>query len=201
MCIRSNKNPGVIVSFICVGYFFSFSRSYRTHRRMYDIYIYFLFFLLYLRYFPNVDSLKSFFPLLSLKFPILFMLIYKLRLLRKRAIHITAINKSVYFNIWCVCLSDNPEEWRWATCTCPSFLKNYICMHVIGMSIRLKYFKPPPEAKNVEVGTKRKRGRPSKARNALWLQYYINCSFSFFLWPIASIKTAVFPFLIAKMSN
>jgi hypothetical protein len=78
--------------------------------------------------------------------------------------------KSVYFNIWCVCLSDNPEEWRTATCTCPSFLKNYICKHVIGMSIRLKYCKPPPEAKNVEVGTKRKRGRPSKARKALLLQ-------------------------------
>ena len=100
MCIRSNKNPGVIVSFICVGYFFSFSRSYRIHRRMYDIYIYFLFFLLYLRYFPNVDSFKSFFPLvfplLSLKFPILFMRIYKLRLLRKRAIHLTALNSTEF---------------------------------------------------------------------------------------------------------
>ena len=78
--------------------------------------------------------------------------------------------KSVYLNIWCVCLSDNPEEWRTATCTCPAFLKNYICKHVIGISIRLKYCKPPPEAKNVEVGTKRKRGRPSKARKALLLQ-------------------------------
>jgi hypothetical protein len=47
---------------------------------------------------------------------------------------------------------------------------NYICKHVIGMSIRLKYCKPPPEAKNVEVGTKRKRGRTSKARKALLLQ-------------------------------
>jgi hypothetical protein len=78
--------------------------------------------------------------------------------------------KSVYFKIWCLCLPNNPEEWRTATCTCPSFLKNYICKHVIGMSIRLKYCKPPPEAKNVEIGTKRKRGRPSKARKALLLQ-------------------------------
>lgn len=77
--------------------------------------------------------------------------------------------KSVYFKIWCLCLSNNPEEWRTVTCTCPSFLKNYICKHVIGMSIRLKYCKPPPEAKNVEIGTKRKRGRPSKARKALLL--------------------------------
>ena len=78
--------------------------------------------------------------------------------------------KSAYFKIWCLCLSNNPEEWRASTCTCPFFLKNYICKHVIEMSIRLKYCKPPPEAKNVEIGTKRKRGRPSKARKALLLQ-------------------------------
>jgi hypothetical protein len=78
--------------------------------------------------------------------------------------------KSVYFNIWCVCLSNNVEKWKEATCTCPSFLKNYICKHTIGMSIRLKYCKPPPEAKNVEIGTKRKRGIPSKAKKALLIQ-------------------------------
>jgi hypothetical protein len=38
------------------------------------------------------------------------------------------------------------------------------------MSIRLKYCKPPQEAKNVEIGTKRKRGRPSKAKKALLTQ-------------------------------
>jgi hypothetical protein len=78
--------------------------------------------------------------------------------------------KSVYFSIWCVCLPNNAEEWRKGTCTCPSFLKNYICKHIIGMSIRLKYCKPPQEAKNVEIGTKRKRGRPSKAKKALLTQ-------------------------------
>jgi len=35
------------------------------------------------------------------------------------------------------------------------------------MSIRLKYCKPPPEAKNVGIDTKRKRGRPYKAKEAL----------------------------------
>ena len=33
--------------------------------------------------------------------------------------------KSVYFKIWCLRFSNNPEEWRTATCTCPSFLKNW----------------------------------------------------------------------------
>jgi hypothetical protein len=78
--------------------------------------------------------------------------------------------KSVYFKICCVCLPNKAEEWRKTTCTCPSFLKNYICKHIIGMSIRLKYFKPPPEAKNVEIGKKRKRGRPSKAKKALLIR-------------------------------
>ncbi|CAF4368506.1 unnamed protein product [Rotaria sp. Silwood2] len=78
--------------------------------------------------------------------------------------------KSVYFNIWCVCLSNNPEKWKEATCTCPSFMKKFICKHTIGISIRLKYCKPPPEAKNVTIGTKRKRGRPSKAKKALLIQ-------------------------------
>ncbi|CAF2900140.1 unnamed protein product [Rotaria sp. Silwood2] len=78
--------------------------------------------------------------------------------------------KPVYFNIWCVCLSNNAEKWEEATCTCSSFMKNYICKHIIGMPIRLKYCILPPEANNVEIGTKRKRGRPSKAKKALLVQ-------------------------------
>jgi predicted nucleic acid-binding Zn finger protein len=75
--------------------------------------------------------------------------------------------KSVYFKIWCVCLSDNVTQWKQGTCTCPSFLKNYICKHIIGLSIRLKYCKPPPEVKTIPIDAKRKRGRPSKAKKAL----------------------------------
>jgi hypothetical protein len=78
--------------------------------------------------------------------------------------------RSVQFGMWRVSLSNEPEEWRKVICTCPSFLKNYICKHVIGMAIRLKYCKPPPEAKNVEIGVKRKRGRPANAKKALLLQ-------------------------------
>jgi len=69
-------------------------------------------------------------------------------------------------------LANNAEEWISATCTCPSFLKNYIRKHIIGMSIRLKYCKPLPEAKNVATSTKRKRDRPSKAKKALFTQQY-----------------------------
>lgn len=63
-----------------------------------------------------------------------------------------------------------PSNGKKRTCTCPSSLKNYICKHIISMSIRLKYCKPPLEAKNIEIGSKRKRGRPAKAKKALLLQ-------------------------------
>ena len=77
--------------------------------------------------------------------------------------------KNVQFGIWCVCIPRN-NDWKKSTCSCPEFLKNYMCKHIIGMSIRLKYCKPFPEAKNVEIGSKRKRGRPAKAKGALLVQ-------------------------------
>jgi hypothetical protein len=73
------------------------------------------------------------------------------------------------FDIWYMELEKN-EEWRKAKCSCPAFLKNYICKHIVGMAIRLKHCKPPPAAKTVPIGEKRKRGRPAKAKTALLLQ-------------------------------
>ena len=52
-------------------------------------------------------------------------------------------------------------------CTCPQFLERFMCKHVLGIAIRLKFTKPPPEAENVPIGRKRKRGRPKKATKAL----------------------------------
>ncbi|CAF3862535.1 unnamed protein product [Rotaria sp. Silwood1] len=73
------------------------------------------------------------------------------------------------FDIWCVEMQDN-SHWKTSICNCPAFLKNYICKHVVGMSIRLKYCKPPPAAKTVPIGQKRRRGRPAKAKPALLVQ-------------------------------
>ena len=64
----------------------------------------------------------------------------------------------------------NDSYWKRSKCNCPAFLKNYICKHIVGMAIRLKHCKPPPEAKTVALGEKRKRGRPSKAKPALLVQ-------------------------------
>ncbi|CAF2103112.1 unnamed protein product [Rotaria magnacalcarata] len=42
----------------------------------------------------------------------------------------------------------------------------FMCKHVVGMAIRLNHCKPPPAAKNVKIGEKRRRGRPSKSKKA-----------------------------------
>jgi len=62
---------------------------------------------------------------------------------------------------------DTAEKWKGGKCTCPCYLKQFICKHLIGLAIRLKYVKPPPAAKLVPIGQKRKRGRPKKATKAL----------------------------------
>ncbi|XP_048481537.1 uncharacterized protein LOC125489545 [Plutella xylostella] len=69
---------------------------------------------------------------------------------------------------WQVDLPHN--DWMQGKCNCPAFYKNYMCKHIMGLAIRLKFANPPPEAKNVPIGQKRKRGRPSKSRPALVIQ-------------------------------
>lgn len=73
------------------------------------------------------------------------------------------------YDIWCLEMQDD-SNWKISKCSCPAFLKNYICKHIVGMAIRLKYCKPPPAAKTVPINSKRKRGRPAKAKPALLVQ-------------------------------
>jgi hypothetical protein len=40
------------------------------------------------------------------------------------------------FSVWNVSLVAKSETWRAGTCTCPNFLKKYMCKHLIGMAIR-----------------------------------------------------------------
>ncbi|KAH9644325.1 hypothetical protein HF086_003110 [Spodoptera exigua] len=74
------------------------------------------------------------------------------------------------FAYWRVALPTQQTAWVNGKCICPIFFKNYMCKHIIGLAIRLKYVAPPAEAKNVPIGQKRKRGRPAKARPALIIQ-------------------------------
>ncbi|KAL0871027.1 hypothetical protein ABMA27_004837 [Loxostege sticticalis] len=71
------------------------------------------------------------------------------------------------FSKWEIILPNNREEWTQGTCTCPTFHKMYMCKHIIGLAIRLKY---AVQTKNIPLGQKRKRGRPLKAKPTLILQ-------------------------------
>ena len=57
------------------------------------------------------------------------------------------------------------------TCTCPSFMKRFLCKnvmrkHVMRLAFRVTYAKPPPSVKK-KWGEKRKRGIPKKATKAI----------------------------------
>ena len=72
------------------------------------------------------------------------------------------------FGIWIVTLPVDKEKWIEGRYTCVDYFKSFCCKHIIvGLAIRLKYTKPPSEARNVPIGHKRKRGRPAKATRAL----------------------------------
>lgn len=62
------------------------------------------------------------------------------------------------------------NNWRNSTCSCPFFLKKFMCKHILGILLRTKVLHAPSEAKNVPIGEKRKRGRPPKAKKALIVQ-------------------------------
>lgn len=57
-----------------------------------------------------------------------------------------------------------------SSCNCPAFGTEYICKHIVGLAIRLKLVTPPPEAKTIPIGEKRKPGRPAKTKPALMIQ-------------------------------
>lgn len=62
------------------------------------------------------------------------------------------------------------RNWNKSSCTCPIFLKTYICKHIIGLAVKLNIFELTPQAKSLPLGVKRKRGRPALAKKALVTQ-------------------------------
>jgi len=63
--------------------------------------------------------------------------------------------------------TDNAYE-----CSCFQFKKYYSCKHALGLQVRMNLVEVPPQARNVPLGRKRKRGRPSRARRALHRQQH-----------------------------
>ncbi len=61
--------------------------------------------------------------------------------------------------IWIVTLPNHEnmaDNWKQGKCTCPYFLKKYMCKHLVGLAIRLKYVKPPAVAKDIPISQRRK---------------------------------------------
>ena len=69
------------------------------------------------------------------------------------------------FGIWKVTMKSdsNATNYKKGTCTCPTYYKQFICKHVIGIAILKKYVKCDVRAQNVPLGEMRKRGRPCQA--------------------------------------
>ena len=60
--------------------------------------------------------------------------------------------------------------WSNGNCTCPAFAKNFMCKHLIGVSLRKNLMNKalmPAAAKNIPLGERRKPGRPALAKRAL----------------------------------
>lgn len=66
--------------------------------------------------------------------------------------------------IWCVKIQNN--NMNAASCTCPCYLKQYMCKHVIGMQLWLHNLELPDRIRWVE-NKRAKRGRPLQAKPAL----------------------------------
>lgn len=62
------------------------------------------------------------------------------------------------------------NNWHEGICDCSDFFKKYMCVHVLGISLRMKFIVAPDEAKALPLGQKRKRGRPALAKAALIVQ-------------------------------
>lgn len=62
------------------------------------------------------------------------------------------------------------QNWLEGKCSCRDYFKHFICQHIVGVSLRMKYVVAPDEAKNIPLGQKRKRGRVALAKAALVLQ-------------------------------
>jgi len=76
--------------------------------------------------------------------------------------------------MWTVSFYDHPEEWLLkSTCTCPRFLKSYVCKHLVAAAIIKHHYKPSKKATaaDLTINGKYKRsrsvGRPSKCGPAL----------------------------------
>jgi hypothetical protein len=61
----------------------------------------------------------------------------------------------------------NRAEYLKSTCTCPTYFREYVCKHIIGIASLQKIEPIPSKAKSVPIGAKPRRGRPTATAKAL----------------------------------
>jgi hypothetical protein len=71
-------------------------------------------------------------------------------------------------SIWVVKVCQ--ANWKLSTCTCPTYMKDYKCKHMIAICVRLGLVEYPATAMTLPLQQKRKRGRPQATRGALTRQ-------------------------------
>ena len=69
------------------------------------------------------------------------------------------------FCLWKITLPIDPKEWKTGSCTCPTYMKEYFCKHLIGIAIFTKRLLVPNTCKAMPLGQNRKKGRPVLAVN------------------------------------
>ena len=66
------------------------------------------------------------------------------------------------------CVKFNSDQWRLSQSSCPFYLKNNICKHIIGLAATYSLVDIPDVAKDLPLDKARTKGRPKKtARRAL----------------------------------
>ena len=61
----------------------------------------------------------------------------------------------------------NKDLWENSNCTCPDWMKNYKCNHIIAISCRLKLCDFTTIAMVQPIGMKRRKGRPKNTMPSL----------------------------------
>lgn len=74
------------------------------------------------------------------------------------------------FAVWKIEIDSNNFQISTSLCSCPVFMKKYVCKHILGVALRLHLAKAPADANPSKLNDKKKRGRPKLAKKALIVQ-------------------------------
>jgi hypothetical protein len=70
------------------------------------------------------------------------------------------------------------ENWKDSKCTCKFYLKEYFCAHIIIVASSLTLATIPNHCKNINIGAKKKVGKPSNASKGITRQSYLKVLFN-----------------------